>query len=126
MNNPISHHYSPQFYLRQWTGPDGRVARYHRPHDRVVVSRRSPEHTGFEDYLYSVEGQSDPQILEKGFFQKVDSDAAPLLQEMCQLGPGLVIVDGRFGSEERSNWTRFINSLSLRGPHSMGEIETAC
>ena len=32
MNDPIKHHYSPQFYLRQWAGADGRLFRYHRPH----------------------------------------------------------------------------------------------
>jgi hypothetical protein len=101
------------------------VVRYHRPHHHVVVSKRSPEHTGFEDYLYTVEGGDDPQILEKGFFSNVDNYAAPILEALGKLGPGLVLLgDGYFGSDQRSDWTRFLNSLHLRGPRSLVEIET--
>jgi Protein of unknown function (DUF4238) len=125
MNDPIRHHYSPQFYLRQWAGSDGRLFRYHRPHHRVVVSKRSPEHTGFEDYLYTVEGGDDPQILEKGFFSNVDNYAAPILEALTQLGPGLVILrNGHFTNDQKSDWARFINSLHVRGPHSLAEIDT--
>jgi hypothetical protein len=124
MNDPIKHHYSPQFYLRQWAGADGRLFRYHRPNDQTVVSRRSPEYLGFEDYLYTVQGEDDPQILEKGFFSNVDNYAAPILETLSRLGPGLVIL-GRndLRNDSRSDWTRFINSLQLRGPHSLTEID---
>ena len=125
MSDPVKHHYSPQFYLRQWAGADGRLFRYHRPRDRTVVSKRSPEHTGFEDYLYTVEGGDDPQIIEKGFFSNVDNYAAPILEALSQLGPGLVILgNDHVGNNQRSDWTRFINSLHVRGPHSLAEIET--
>ena len=125
MNDPIRHHYSPQFYLRQWAGPDGRLFRYHRPYSRTVVSRHSPEHTGFEDYLYTVEGGDDPQIVEKGFFSNIDNYAAPILEVLARLGPGLVTLGkDHFGSDQRSDWARFINSLQLRGPHSLAEIDT--
>ena len=123
MNDPIRHHYSPQFYLRQWAGVDGRLFRYHRPYDHTVVSKRSPEHTGFEDYLYTVEHGDDPQIIEKGFFSNVDNYSAPILEALSQLGPGLVTLgSGHLGNDQRSDWTRFINSLQLRGPHSLAEI----
>ena len=123
MSDPIRHHYSPQFYLRQWAGGDGRLFRYHRPYNRTVVSKHSPEHTGFEDYLYTVEKGDDPQIIEKGFFSNVDNYAAPILEALSQLGPGLVILEsGHLGNDQRSDWTRFINSLQLRGPHSLAEI----
>jgi hypothetical protein len=124
MNDPIKHHYSPQFYLRQWAGADGRLFRYHRPNDQTVVSKHSPEYTGFEDYLYTVRGRDDPQIIEKGFFSNVDNYAAQILEAMSRLGPGVVILGhGDFGNDQRSDWTRFINSLQLRGPHSLTEID---
>lgn len=125
MNDPIRHHYSPQFYLRQWAGADGRLFRYHRPHSATVVSRLSPEYTGFEDHLYTVEVGDDPQIIEKEFFSKVDNYAAPILEALRKLGPGLVILDnGHIGNDQRSDWTRFMYSLCLRGPHSLAEINT--
>jgi Protein of unknown function (DUF4238) len=124
MNDPIKHHYNPQFYLRQWAGSDGRLFRYHRPHDRTVVSRLSPEHTGFEDRLYTLAGAADPQSIEKAFFSRVDNKAAPILELLIGLGPRLVIIGpSHLNNEQRSNWTRFINSLQLRGPHSLAEIK---
>jgi hypothetical protein len=105
-------------------GLDGRLFRYHRPNSLTVVSRHSPEHTGFEDYLYTVEGGDDPQIIEKGFFSNVDNYAAPILEGLGRLGPGLVILgDCHIRSDQRSDWARFINSLQLRGPHSLAEID---
>ena len=125
MNDPISHHYIPQFYLRQWTGPDGRLFRYHRPHDRVVVSKPTPEYTGFEDYLYTVNIPNDPQILEKEFFSKLDHYAALVLERLKNPGPRLVILGRQaLDNTQRSDWTRFIQSLHLRCPHSLTEIDT--
>ena len=56
MSAPIRHHYLPVFYLARWAGDDGKVCRFHRPYRDVVVSRLTPEHTGFEDRLCSLEG----------------------------------------------------------------------
>jgi hypothetical protein len=79
---------------------------------------------GFEDYLYTVPSGDDPQILEKGFFSNVDNYSAPILEALTRRGPGLVILGaGDFGNDQRSDWTRFINSLQLRGPHSLREID---
>ncbi len=125
MNDPIKHHYSPQFYLRQWAGPDGRLFRYHRPHIETVVSPISPEYTGFEDYLYTVNSAADPQIIEKAFFSPVDSAAAPVLERFLDLGPGLVILPSNaLTNQEKSDWVRFLTSLQHRGPHSLKEIKT--
>jgi hypothetical protein len=125
MNDPISHHYIPQFYLRQWAGSDGRLFRYYRPHDRVVVSNPTPEYTGFEDYLYTVKNPNDPQILEKKFFSKLDNYAAPVLEYLNQQRPKLVVLVRKdLDDTQRSDWARFIQSLHLRCPHSLSEIDT--
>jgi hypothetical protein len=126
MNDPIKHHYNPQFYLRRWAGADGRLFRFHRPHIETVVSSISPEHTGFEDYLYTLKKSDDPQVLEKSFFSRVDSDAAPLLERFLHLGPGrlAILSPSELTDQERSDWARFLNSLQHRGPHSLDEIRS--
>lgn len=124
MNDPISHHYIPRFYLRQWVDSDGRLSRYHRPRDLVVVSTTTPEYTGYDDYLYTVKNPNHPQILEKKFFSRLDNYAAPILKRLNQPGPQLVFI-GRndLDGTQRSDWARFIQSLHLRCPHSLSEID---
>ena len=125
MNEPIRHHYSPQFYLRQWVGPDGRLFRYYRPYDKVVVSDTTPEYTGYKKYLYTVNSPDDPQIIEKRFFSPLDNYAAPILERLNQPGPRLAIVRRQdLDDTQRSDWTRFIQSLHLRCPYSLTEIDT--
>ncbi len=118
MSEPIDHHYNPIFYLGQWARNDGRVCRYHRPFDRVVASWRSPKHTGYEERLYSLEGVSEPQIIETEFFSRLDNDAAPILKHLIFHGPNGLDV------EHRCCWSRFITSLELRSPHSLSEIKS--
>jgi Protein of unknown function (DUF4238) len=117
MNEPINHHYLPGFYLRRWAREDGRLSRYHRPYDRTVVSHPTPKFTGFEEYLYTLHGAVDAQIIETNFFSPVDDAAAPILGHLITHGPS------GLDNKERSDWTRFIMSLQLRGPHSLSEIK---
>jgi hypothetical protein len=125
MSDPIHHHFIPQFYLRQWAGLDGRLFWYHRPHKCVVVSPRHPAAIGFKDYLYTINSKSNPQIIEKEFFSNLDNDAAPVLEKMNKLETGLVIIERHhLDDTQRSDWTRFIQSLHLRCPHSLTEIDT--
>jgi hypothetical protein len=43
--------------------------------------------------------------LRKGFFSHVDNYAAPILEALTQLGPGLVILrNGHFTNDQRSDW----------------------
>ena len=50
------HHYLPQFYQRRWAGKDGKLTVFSRPHDMVVVKRRSTRATGKKAGLYAVPG----------------------------------------------------------------------
>jgi hypothetical protein len=118
MNDPICHHYNPQFYLREWAGADGRLVRFYRPYQRVVPAPISPEYTGFEERLYTLEGAADPQIVETGFFSPVDNAAAPVLERLILLGPRLVPVRD-LDNKQRSDWTRFLMSLVSRSPQSL-------
>ena len=56
MNEPINHHYLPVFYLEQWCGDKGKVVRYYRPYRKVVAAPISPDYTGYEPYLNTLEG----------------------------------------------------------------------
>lgn len=90
MSAPIRHHYLPVFYLARWAGPDGRLCRFHRPYRAVVVSRLTPEHTGYEERLYSLEGgpAGQEQRIETDFMNAlVDSPAAPVLEKLIARGP---------------------------------------
>ena len=50
------HHYIPVFYLKRWTGSDGRLCVYCRPYVRVKANRKHPDATGYEYDLYVIEG----------------------------------------------------------------------
>ena len=50
------HHYIPVFYLKRWTGSDGRLCVYCRPYVRVKANRKHPDATGYEYDLYAIEG----------------------------------------------------------------------
>jgi hypothetical protein len=119
MSNPNKHHYLPVFYLNRWTGSDLRLVRFYRPYQRVVASRLTPEYTGFEEGLYSLDGFQDDEreIIETEFFSPVDNEAAIILEELIAHGAS------RLTGAQRSSWIRFIMSLQLRGPHSLMEIE---
>jgi hypothetical protein len=76
-----------------------------------------PKYTGYEKRLYSLEGVSEPQIIEKEFFSTIDNAAAPILEHLIAHGPS-----GLYAQQRRC-WSRFITSLQLRGPHSLSEIK---
>ena len=116
MSQPNDHHYLPVFYLKRWAEADGRVWRYHRPRDRVEVSRIGPKFTAFEEGLYRLDGTADPQMIETKFFSVVDNDAAPVLERMIQEGPA------ELGEDKRRSWTLFLMSMLNRSPHSLVEI----
>jgi hypothetical protein len=76
-----------------------------------------PKHTGYEEGLYSLEGVTEPQVIEKEFLSRLDNDAAPILEHLIAHGPSGLDV------QQRCCWARFITSLQLRGPHSLSEIK---
>jgi len=124
MSDPIRHHFIPEFYLRQWAGLDERLFWYYRPYNRVVVSARHPSAIGFKEYLYTINSKSNPQIIEKEFFSNLDNDAAIVLNRLNTLGTGLVIIKHHhLNDTQRRDWTWFIQSLHLRCPHSLTEID---
>ena len=52
------HHYIPVFYLRQWTGADGRLCEFSKPYDRVKPRRVNPDGTAYVRGLNTVPGMA--------------------------------------------------------------------
>src|SRR5260370_27643245 len=79
MSEPINHHYLPVFYLRQWCNAAGKVMRYYRPHRNVVASPITPENTGYEPSLYSLDRYQPEhrQAIDKQFFCPIVDEPAP-------------------------------------------------
>ena len=118
-NQPTSHHFVPIFYLKAWAASDGRVTRYYRPYKDVIASPIGPKYAGCEDYLYTLQGvpPDEQAFLETNFFSPVDSDAAIAHQ---------LLLAGKLNSltnRQRVNWARFIMSMQIRSPFSLGELQ---
>jgi Protein of unknown function (DUF4238) len=119
MSRPIDHHHLPVFYLRQWCGADGKVVRYHRPYKQVVTKPITPENTGFEPHLYSLEGFPPEQEawVETDYMSPVVDEPASKAPEDLLAGD-LASMDGAM----KTDWTRFLMSLSLRNPEAIAQL----
>lgn len=121
MNEPISHHFVPVFYLSNWCESNGMVPFSMRRDDcSIFQSRVKPSETAFENRLYSYEKvpKKQRQAVEKLFFTaEVDTKAAPILRK---------IVTGEIGilsPEERADWTRFLIAARLRVPEIVHDLK---
>lgn len=120
MSEPIKHHYLPVFYLKQWTGSDGRVVRYYRPHKQVRASPISPANTGYEPLLYAltVESPERRQVIEKEFMgPQVDGPAAAVLQTLVTVRPP------ELTNSAKCDWVRFLISLLVRNPQKLADLQ---
>jgi hypothetical protein len=118
VQQPISHHFTPVFYLKSWAS-NNRVTRFYRPYRDVVASTPTPEYAGYEDHLYALSGVSPEhrQMLETSFFSPVDSRAANAYR---------LLIEKRVLSltnEQRSDWARFLISQQLRSPWALAELK---
>jgi hypothetical protein len=112
--DPSKHHFIPEFYLRGWTGEDGRFERYTRPiPNKIAVRRVFPSETGWLRDLYASPGHELGNYwLETRIFQQIDNNAARTLRKLNG-NPSLV------SAEERSSWTLFLRSLFHRTPENL-------
>jgi hypothetical protein len=74
---PRKHHYVPVFYLKQWTGTDGRLCEYKNSGGQILTRQTFPAGTGYERDLYRVEGLPDAlaHVIESKFMHMVDTEA---------------------------------------------------
>lgn len=118
MQEGQKHHYIPIFYLKQWTGADGRLCEYSRPYDKVKAYRRYPSQTGFSYGLNTLATYPAPvsEIVERKLMQAIDSKAAAALRSL--LANDICALD----ANGRSSWARFIISLMRRTPEAVKDI----
>ena len=115
------HHYTPQFYLRQWaSGSDRCVWQYTRQTSGSIKEKRvAPKATGFREDLYTVERvgislpADQPDIIEKTVMSRVDNDAANVLNKL-RSGSVASLTKG-----DRKAWALFLNSLLERTPDKL-------
>jgi len=117
VSEPNRHHYIPVFYLKQWTGSDGRLCEYSRPHEVVRAKRKHPSATGYVDGLYSLPDAPPEQVqrIEKQLMRSVDDWAAKALSALLQDGPAPAQLDPRLAL----GWCRFLYSLIVRNPEHL-------
>jgi hypothetical protein len=119
LNHPIKHHYLPVFYLKQWCGGDGKVVRYYRPHKEVVAGPLIPDSTGFEQYLYTLDGfpiELRASIETHYMAPEIDDQATGALALL--LAGGLTTMN----DANKRAWARFLASLALRNPQTLAAI----
>jgi Protein of unknown function (DUF4238) len=123
ISEPTRHHYIPIFYLKQWTGADGRLCEYSRPFDKVKAKRKHPAATAYVAGLYTVKDlpPERTQFVEKEFMQRVDSGAAEALIDLLKVTPQPM--DKEPDWIRVICWARFVYSLGVRNPEWIGVIQ---
>ena len=112
------HHYIPVFYLRQWTGQDGKLVAWSRPRRDVIPHRRHPQAVAYQEDLYAFKDLPDgiSQWFEDQFLSQVDDLAARALLTME--GERTTQLDNVL----RSAWARFATILFFRHPDVVREL----
>lgn len=114
------HHYIPVFYLKKWTGDNGKLKQYSIPNSnskKVKELTVYPSGTGFEVDLYSRKNLPSQfrDYLETHFLQIIDDDAARFMEKMIKYGiPN--------SDQEMCDWARFIFSITHRAPERIKNI----
>lgn len=120
-NEPIYHHYIPQFYLRRWANSERKVCRFSKPYDRILPKMTAISGTGGADGLYSMKSVSPEyaQWFETGPMKAIDTAANHVL-DLLEAGKlkGLTI-------DQRKIWAGFLMSMLMRGPRDIEVIKAA-
>lgn len=123
MNQPVRHHYTPQFYLSAWCspGPAGEGDRLYVVQNfdgQIRYTRRAPKAIGFQDHLYSFSDTlptSEPAALEAKVFSPLDNKGKVLA--------GKLMADQRLNAEERRIWAVFVAAMRARTPENIALVK---
>ncbi|MGL4961467.1 MAG: DUF4238 domain-containing protein [Inquilinus sp.] len=108
------HHYVPQFHLRKWAGPDGKIVQWGRiPHNgKLVRTPVASAQTAYVPGLYSLKHVLPEEVrqIETQVFGTIETQAAPILDKLIAYGPAALSV------KERYWWTMYLRAAVLRVP----------
>ena len=95
------------------------MTRYYRPKDIVVAPPIAPKNTAIRTILHTLQGVSLEQqdLLETLIFFAHRLDA--VVAHKLLLAGGL----NRLTNQQRVDWARFMMSMQLRSPFSLGEVK---
>ncbi|MGZ9111819.1 MAG: DUF4238 domain-containing protein [Rhodoplanes sp.] len=119
MSSPRDHHFIPIFYLKKWSGPDGKLIQYSRPYPGKFSAKAvGPRATGFEHDLYAFPDLPAElaQFLEMNFLARTD-ELASMVHAKLLAGNA-----APWTPETRSAWSRFVINFLIRHPHPFAEI----
>jgi hypothetical protein len=115
------HHYVPQFHLRMWERPDGKISQWGRIpfNDKLVCTPVTSAATAYIPGLYSLEhvSEAEAQQIERDIFGKIETEAKPVLAKLINQGPA------RLSVRERYWWTIYLNASLLRVPHVVEKVK---
>ncbi|MBB4339532.1 DUF4238 domain-containing protein [Rhizobium leguminosarum] len=111
----MKHHYIPQFYLKQWEGPDQKLQVYLRRGDGLIITKRlARKATGYEVDLYKLSGATPEREheVERLFMALVDDEAV-------RVRDGMLASILPKEQQKRFAWARFVLSLVIRNPDEL-------
>ena len=116
-NAPKKHHFIPKFYLKRWTGTDGKLCEFCRRRQLVETRRCYPSATGYEENLYMIDHvpPEESQVVEQRFMSRVDQDASNALN--------VLLAGGQLDGKLINGWSRFLMSLLQRSPERVARIK---
>jgi hypothetical protein len=123
VNQPVRHHYTPQFYLSAWCSPGApgegdRLFVVQNFDGKIKYVRRPPKAIGYQDHLYSFSAElptPEPAALEKRVFSPLDDKAGKLVAKL--------MVDERLSDDERLVWATFLAAMRARTPENIALVK---
>ncbi|MGL4090698.1 DUF4238 domain-containing protein [Agrobacterium cavarae] len=121
MSKEGDHHYVPQFHLRMWEQPDGKIDQWGRIafNNKLVCTSVTSAATAYVPGLYSLEhvNETEAQQIEKDIFGKIETEAKPVLAKLISRGAA------KLSLRERYWWTIYLNASLLRVPHVVEKVK---
>lgn len=119
MNNPVRHHYIPQFYLKRWLNSEGILYVYMRGRkEPIELHEKGLINFCQENHLYSIPSiaPNDPAKIEKEWAVPIDTQAAGVIDKFDN-GKVENLTDA-----ERLSWANFCATLWYRSPKGLKYI----
>ncbi len=118
-NEPIYHHFVPQFYLRRWANAERKVCRFSRPYDKIIPKMTPISGTVGKNRLYELKTALPgmAQAYEKGPMKAIDTAASRVLD---------LLESGKLESltlDQRKMWAGFLMSMLMRGPKDIDVLK---